>query len=77
MNLRAKSKTLVDIHVLLLRLLRQIFSPSTPLEIIAACAAFVRDQSCKIQDSGLDITYLIDSRFRRNVERTVSVDCLR
>ncbi len=50
----------------------QIFSPSTPLETISTCVGFVRDQSSKLQDLGIDVTYLIDSRFRRNVERTVS-----
>ena len=51
---------------------RQIFSPSTPLEIIAGCLGFVREQAVKTQEQGLDITYMLDNRFRRNIERTVS-----
>ena len=55
------------------RVEKAIFSPSTPLETIAASVAAVRAQSVALRDStGLDITFLVDSRFRRNVERTVS-----
>ena len=54
------------------RVERQIFSPSTPLEIIAGCLGFVREQAVKTQEQGLDITYMLDNRFRRNIERTVS-----
>jgi hypothetical protein len=51
----------------------QMFTPSTPLETIAVCVQFVRHQSVKMRDdANLDVVYLIDSRFRRNVERTVS-----
>ncbi len=50
-----------------------MFTPSTPLETIAVCVQFVRHQSVKMRDdANLDVVYLIDSRFRRNVERTVS-----
>ena len=58
------------------RVERQIFSPSTPLEIIANCLGFVREQAVKTQEQhGLDLTYMLDSRFRRNIERTVSGGC--
>ena len=51
----------------------QVFTPSTPLETISVCVQFVRHQSVKMRDeANLDVVYLIDSRFRRNVERTVS-----
>ena len=53
------------------RVERQIFSPSTPLEIIASCLGFVREQAVKTQEQGLDLTYMLDNRFRRNIERTV------
>ena len=53
------------------RVEKQIFSPSTPLEIIANCIGFVREQAIKTQESGLDLTYMLDAKFRRNVERTV------
>lgn len=53
------------------RVEKQVFSPSTPLEIIAASLYTVRQQSTKLQDLGLDVPYLMDPRFRRNVERTV------
>ena len=54
------------------RVERQIFSPSTPLDVIAAGVSFVRDQSVRMREKGgLDVTYLVDSRFRRNVERVV------
>ena len=56
------------------RIQKQIFSPSTPLEIISSCLAFVRDQCVKMREAGLDVTYLIDSRFRRNIERTVRLE---
>ena len=40
--------------------------------MIAACVSFVRDQSCRLRENtGLDLTYLVDNRFRGNVERTV------
>lgn len=54
---------------------KQIFSPSTPLEVIATCVNCIRDKSIHLQESGLDITYLVDSRFRGNVEKTVSSFC--
>ena len=57
------------------RVERQIFSPSTPLEIIASCLGFVREQAVKTQEQGLDLTYMLDNRFRRNIERTVCTCC--
>jgi hypothetical protein len=53
------------------RVEKQIFSPSTPLEIIANCLGFVREQAIKTQESGLDLTYMLDAKFRGNIERTV------
>jgi len=51
----------------------KMFTPSTPLESIASCVQFVRIESLKLRDElGLDVVHLIDSRFRGNVERTVS-----
>ena len=54
------------------RVQRQVFSPSTPLEIIASSVAAVREGGLELREDGLDVTFLIDDRFRGNVERTVS-----
>lgn len=54
------------------RVEKQMFTPSTPLETISVCVQFVRQQSVKMRDeANLDVVYLLDSRFRRNVERTI------
>lgn len=54
------------------RVEKQIFSPSTPLETIATCIELVRGQASKLKDKGLDVVYIFDAKFRRNVERCVS-----
>ena len=51
---------------------KQVFSPSTPLDIIAACVGHIREQAEALQRKGLDLTFLVDALFRRNIERTVS-----
>ncbi|XP_040577089.1 exocyst complex component 8 isoform X2 [Lepeophtheirus salmonis] len=50
---------------------RLIFAPQTPLETVADCVKFLRDQAANIQNEGLDVTFLIDGRIRQNVERTI------
>ena len=53
------------------RIDKQVFSPSTPLETIATCMEFVRVQSLKLKDAGLDVVHLFDAKFRRNIERSI------
>lgn len=53
------------------RIEKQIFSPATPLETIAVCVELIRKQCAKLSDSGLDVSFLLDSQFRRHVDRTI------
>jgi len=55
------------------RIERQVFSSSsTPLETVATCIEIVRTQTLKLRDSaGLDVVYIFDNKFRRNVERCI------
>ena len=55
------------------RIERQVFtSASTPLETVATCVEVVRGQTIKLRDSaGLDVVYIFDNKFRRNVERCI------
>ena len=55
-----------------LRVEKQLFSPSTPLEIISASVSAVREGALALGADGVDLAFLVDDRFRRNVERTVS-----
>lgn len=54
------------------RVEKQIFSPSTPLEVISVCVEVIRKQCSNLREAGLDLLFLVDSHLRRNVERTVS-----
>ncbi len=48
-------------------------APSTPLEAVAASIAAVRARTCLLRDNkGLDLAFLVDAKFRRNVERTIN-----
>eukprot|EP00096_Caligus_rogercresseyi_P015340 TRINITY_DN7788_c0_g1_i1.p1 TRINITY_DN7788_c0_g1~~TRINITY_DN7788_c0_g1_i1.p1 ORF type:complete len:751 (-),score=187.76 TRINITY_DN7788_c0_g1_i1:627-2591(-) len=60
-----------EVESFCVRIDRLIFAPQTPLETVADCVKFVRDQSAKLQEEGLDVTFLIDGRIRQNIERTI------
>jgi hypothetical protein len=50
---------------------KQISSPSTPLEVTAASISFVREQAIKLRSEGIDLTFRVDAKFRKNTERMV------
>ncbi|XP_059093169.1 exocyst complex component 8-like [Tigriopus californicus] len=42
-----------------------------PLDVIATSFYYIREQAVQMQKKGVDLTFLIDARFRRNIERTI------
>jgi len=50
---------------------KHIFSSQSPLSVVSGCICYLRGQAEKLLPPGLNILFMLDGRFRSNIEKTI------
>jgi len=53
------------------RLDKQVFNSQSPITVVSSCVSFLRKQSERLVNTGMDVIFMLDSRLQASIEKVI------